>query len=1249
MHGDYSRDTFDRKKRFSLVRMQQGRLFSDADWNEQGDILRSADRDTARDLIGPAGFPDHAAGFELSIDPKTGEILIAPGIGYVAGVRHELDTPTEGRVIRRGGNGDNALWRVFRAEEFGDGDVLRVVDNDGNATLHVVRDFELTEDGWRQFRTTPGMATGTGRFERVTTLSRQPYAPDIPLPEAADDYLAYLTSRDVPVTALDDPDIREVAFDGPDTATRDRAVWQVGLVSFSDLLARGFTKEELTCPGLNRAFDPITGPQRRGKMKARAELTDMATGPCTLPPAAGYRSLDNLLYILAIHRGGIGEKATFKWSRENAIHRTRYRSVDAGVLIVDSIGRDTVSALKTGDWIEICDPDTLRAQGPGFFARIDEVIGTRVSLDALHDPLTGTPLLDNGQPDLAKLPPAAFVTRWEGGPPRPVLDATEDWLTLESGVQIHLDDGVYQAGDYWQVPARAVTGDVDWPRHPTTGKPLTRLPDGPRRDYAALALLKRGDDGQWSISRDCRSLFPAATAALKVNFAGGDGQEVLPDPLAPATRIRVPDKLCVSVTRGHEPVAGELVEFLVTAGDGRFVGGFTETVIATDSDGIARAEWFADATTQVQHVTARRLDTARDPTHAPLRFTATLSQADQTAFDPTDVPDLAGANTVQKAIEALAAIKQQTGCSTYVITPEQDWVARLESLAERENASICFTRGVYTATRAVRMQALGHIRISGAGPGTTQIIVDRSETALGFVDCSSVALSNLTLGTPAGASGVTDALRSGRNGTVDISHCPEVEITGCAISCGAGTSAGRTCISVRGWTRELNQLRATRSVHIRGNTLTMGHMQQAVLVSDALAVDVSGNAITAKPGKPASLKLDAFLADPAWLAKTSASLLTRPVKGKTLLGKDTREIRAEGWRVGFQSPVPQADWDKLVEARPPSEEELKSLEAFEGYSVVLMTQAAEDFATQPDFEKQLDRLRETLGNDADRLDDPKVRMALLVTSDPQAYRFDGKEEEDRRSVLLEANGEVVSFDSPFDQNDWTLALSRRKEAAEIANSDQLLGLARDMAARMLTDKKFREGMGSVSSWLTTLNDYSPAMGEQGIVCAGRVLGDVRICDNRIGECEVGIRVAASHLKDQRHDADSVLIENNRLMLMARNDTAYAGYGMFVGNARTLRICGNDMALSKRPNYRRFFAQGIRVWGFIGRQVLITQNRIAMATMGVRLHHVDPEMNGVHLCVLSQNLVEGPDGTVVFKASPKSLAVIDENNWAFQGL
>ncbi len=1242
MAGDFSRKTFAPHKDFSLVRMQQGRLFSDADWNEQGDILRSSDRETTADVIGHSGFPEDDAGFGLIADAATDTLIVTPGSGYVAGVRHVAGAPHRVNAVKISGNGPNAVWRIVDGPALGDGDLL-TADAAGGAGFVKVRNFAQAPDGVRTFRTTPALNTSDGKLVKPILANRQPYAPHDALPAAAGDYIAYLKSTELPVTALDDPLLRETAFDGPDTAIRDRTIWQVGFASMDDLLALGYAKEDLTCPALAGGFDPALARRAPGMLRARAQLSDLSAGPCTLPPAAGYRSLENLLYRVEVHNGGKAAKATWKWSRDNAIHRTRYRQIDAGVLIVDSIGRDDLTALKAGDWIEIRDQDDLYAQAPGFFARIGEVVDKRISVAEILDPLTLAPLTAAGRPDTAKLPPAAFVTRWEGGKPVQAAAAAVDWVTLENGVQIELVEGVFQPGDHWTIPARAVTGDIEWPLDPISAAPLAKIPEGPRRDYAALAHLELAGSGAWTVAKDCRPLFPPITKAKQFLYAGGDGQEALPDPLAPNNRVPLPKFLSAAVVRGHTPVAGEVIRFEIVEGDGRLGNGLKGQHAVTDAAGLAHVRWSLDAATFSQRVVAIRLNAAGAPTHSPIAYNATLSRADQTSYDPANTPELAGANTVQEAIDALVGM-QQIGCTTYIVHEGEDWVAVLKGLKPNENASICFARGVYRTARTVAFTGLGHIRISGAGPGISQIVANRVEAALAFTDCASVSVSNLEVSSPDGSSVIGDIDSAGRRGAVDISHCSSVEVHGCLLHCGPGTSPGRSCLTVRGWTEELKSLRVTSSVHVHGNVFSVGHLQEALLITDATDVDVSGNRFAVKPRK--AQPLDSFLKDKVWIARMADSLVRRPVKGSPSNKGDVKVIRGGQWIMSFQSPLPQNFWDDLTAKSPPNPGDLRSAATLEEYGKKRIEEAAGDNGADAEFSRRFGRLRASFGADAKRLDEPEVRRALIVTSDPTVTRFDAKAGKGR-NILLEANGQFVSFNSPFSQNDWNAALARNRKAPEIVNASQLLALARKLAELMLTDEAFRRGMGSVANWLKDLTDDSPSLAMQAIVCGGRELGNVQIRDNIIREFQVGIRVAPSHKHEDPLQARSVTIDNNRMELLLPDKNAYGGYGMLVGNVKTLRIRGNEMALSSKPNFKQFFAQGIRVWGDIGYQVLIAENRIAMATMGIRLHDIQSfDDRDPKLWVFRENLIDGPTGVRAYKVSPRP--VNDYHNLLRQG-
>ena len=67
MKGDFSRLSFDAAKQYSSVRMQQGRVHLDADWNEWGEMVLHRRRLAQRDIVGPAGGPQGNAGFKIEI------------------------------------------------------------------------------------------------------------------------------------------------------------------------------------------------------------------------------------------------------------------------------------------------------------------------------------------------------------------------------------------------------------------------------------------------------------------------------------------------------------------------------------------------------------------------------------------------------------------------------------------------------------------------------------------------------------------------------------------------------------------------------------------------------------------------------------------------------------------------------------------------------------------------------------------------------------------------------------------------------------------------------------------------------------------------------------------------------------------------------------------------------------------------------------------------------------------------------
>src|SRR5207244_1598309 len=110
----------------------------------------------------------------------------------------------------------------------------------------------------------------------------------------------------------------------------------------------------------------VTSPSM-GRLTTGTFDVPPSADPCELPPSGGYRGLENQTYRVEIQDPGQpGGTATFKWSRENASVGSRVASLISGTeLELQTLGRDDVLRVNTGDWVEIIDDAREMAQKCG--------------------------------------------------------------------------------------------------------------------------------------------------------------------------------------------------------------------------------------------------------------------------------------------------------------------------------------------------------------------------------------------------------------------------------------------------------------------------------------------------------------------------------------------------------------------------------------------------------------------------------------------------------------------------------------------------------------------------------------------------------------------------------------------------------------------------------------------------------------------------------------------------------------------
>jgi len=470
MSFDCSRFSFHPWKDFFGVVMQQGRVQLDSDWNEWvaelARRLQSGTLDTVGRAVVPRTTPD---GFRILA--SAGSLTIGPGRMYVDG------------LLAENHGAEPVQW---------------------DSSL-----VELAGSGALPFFRQPYLPFNDSDQAAPADVFNRPVLAD-------QTFLVYLDVWQREVSHVQEPELVEIAV-GVDTTARLQTVWQVRL------LGNVGNSHCATPDGEVPGWSALT-------RSSAARLTN-STGdvpgdinPCLVPPAAGYKGLENQLYRVEIHRGGGPGTATFKWSRDNATVASRVTEIQGGNrLVVESLGRDEVLGFRPGDWIEILD-DWHELHGrPGLLRRIRSGDGVDVATRSilLEDALPAGlfPVDGQGRTDADR---HTRIRRWDqSGPVRRAdgttfhdlnASASSDGiplppagtrLALENGILVRFDldpaGGEYRAGDYWTFAARVADGSIE---------PLDRAPPrGIHHHYARLAVVTLPVS-----ETDCRVLWPPEAA-----------------------------------------------------------------------------------------------------------------------------------------------------------------------------------------------------------------------------------------------------------------------------------------------------------------------------------------------------------------------------------------------------------------------------------------------------------------------------------------------------------------------------------------------------------------------------------------------------------------------------------------------------------------------------------------------------------------------------------------------------------------
>jgi hypothetical protein len=342
--------------------------------------------------------------------------------------------------------------------------------------------------------------------------------------------------------------IREVALGGRDTSSRLEIAWQVRVLTIelansyvtdiTDALNKRNPKPDVMIKTIKNTFnnfkERFDNSQTKHcnatqdlleilddadpKLRVWAQKSADATDPCSISPDAQYRGLENQLYRVEIHRPGIVRvdngsmqpKPSFKWSRENgsvvfpiikvesSLSAIKSENVVTLIVDLDILGRDNRYGLCVNDWVELINDEIEFGQKVLPLAQIMKIDSTLGRLTLISTISKGNTTADFSH--------CTMLRRWDQtencnkvnkeGTINIEKEGDEDeygedsWVLLERGIKIQFQPGGnYRKGDYWLIPARVATGDVEWPKKKGKEVPEARSTDGIKRHRAALGVV----------------------------------------------------------------------------------------------------------------------------------------------------------------------------------------------------------------------------------------------------------------------------------------------------------------------------------------------------------------------------------------------------------------------------------------------------------------------------------------------------------------------------------------------------------------------------------------------------------------------------------------------------------------------------------------------------------------------------------------------------------------------------------------
>jgi hypothetical protein len=178
--------------------------------------------------------------------------------------------------------------------------------------------------------------------------------------------------------------------------------------------------------------------------------------------------------------------------------------------------------------------------------------------------------------------------------------------------------------------------------------------------------------------------------------------------------------------------------------------------------------------------------------------------------------------------------------------------------------------------------------------------------------------------------------------------------------------------------------------------------------------------------------------------------------------------------------------------------------------------------------------------------------------------------------------------------------------------------------QIITNKGEFRDLVAFKHWYKDLSIQNPAVAAQGIVVGGEIVRELRIFNNTIRGVLQGIHLGLSHREQQRGVPDiagTTIISGNTIIVTLPPVVTKERFGIFIGNCKSAVIENNYLEAVFRmlQKWEKPYVEGIRVYGHLGKRMIILQNHQEKFSLGIYINPLNWESISLPLWLVKDNV------------------------------